>query len=146
MSMRREQSRGFTLVEILIVVMIIAILAAIIIPQFSSAADETRDNSIKMDLHRIRQQLEVYKQQHNGAWPALTNIADQLTKASKADGSTAAVGTAGYGFGPYLREIPKNPRTGTNAVDDDAVGSSAWYYNETTGDFRANDSAETRAY
>ena len=129
---------GFTLVEILIVVVILGILAAIVVPQFTSAAGESRDNSLKMSLYRIRQQIEVYKQQHNSTYPTLADFEDQMTQASNADGDTAAPGTGGYPLGPYIREIPKNPHTSGTTVGGGAVGSSDWYYDQTTGEFRAN--------
>lgn len=131
--------------EILIVVVILGILASIVVPQFISAAVETRENSIRMDLHRIRSQLALYREQH-GAWPTLADFADQMTMATSADGDTAPVGTLGYPFGPYFREVPINPNTGGTTVGDGAVGSSDWYYNQATGEFHANDSPLTRAF
>ena len=142
----RGNRRGFTLVEILIVVAILGILAALVIPQFTSAAATSRENSLKMDLHRIRVQLEIYIQQHDGRPPTLANFTDQLTKATNLAGDTAAVGTPGYRFGPYIQAVPINPNTSTRTIGDGEPGTSAWYYNETTGAFHANDSAESRAW
>lgn len=143
---RSHRTKAFTLVEILIVVVILGILAAIVVPQFVSAAGEARQSSVKMDLHRIRTQLEVYRQQHGGQFPTLADFTNQLTLPSDVNGTTAAIGTPGYLNGPYIMEIPNNPLAGTNTVGDGAPGSSAWYYNEATGEFRANDSAPSRLY
>lgn len=144
--MSDRHTRGFTLVEVLIVVVILGVLAAMVVPQFASATGESRDNSIRMNLHRVRTQLQVYKTQHDGQLPTLAAFEQQMTLASDADGTTAAIGTAGYPFGPYLVQVPLNPKTNTRTVSADAIGSSAWYYDESTGEFRANDSVESSLY
>ena len=137
--------KGFTLIELLIVVTLLGILAAIVIPQFSSASDEANANALKTDLRQIRQQIEIYRQEH-GAYPELLEFASQMTMATDKAGNTAAVGTAGFPYGPYLTKVPKNPFVGTSTIGNGAVGSSAWYYDETTGEFYANDSAETSGF
>ncbi|MBK8266847.1 MAG: hypothetical protein IPK83_00465 [Planctomycetes bacterium] len=52
---------------------------------------------------------------------------------------SGAVSGAGA-FGPYLNKIPANPfaESAADSVDDGAIGTSAWYYDEMTGEFRAN--------
>lgn len=143
---RRRAAAGFSFVEILIVVAILGILAAIVVPRFSSASDTSRESATKLTVYRIRQQLEIYKQQHAGHWPSLANFEQQMTRASNASGQTAPPGTAGYPLGPYLQAVPVNPYTETNDVSDGPVGTSAWYYDQDTGDFRANNSAEARSF
>ena len=139
----RRYAGGLTLVEVLVVV--VAILAAIVIPHLVDAADLTRENSLRMNLHQIRMQLEIYREHHD-KFPSLGGLEAQLTDASDADGDTAAPGTPGYPFGPYLLTVPNNPNSGGNTIGDGDVGSSDWYYDQGTGDFRANDSQETREY
>ncbi|MEM9415589.1 MAG: prepilin-type N-terminal cleavage/methylation domain-containing protein [Planctomycetota bacterium] len=138
--------RAFTLVEILIVVVILGILAAIVIPQFTTAAESSKESALKQDVFRFREQIELYKVHHNGEPPTLAGFIDQMTMATDADGNTAAPGTAGYPYGPYLPGIPRNPFTDTIPIGDGAIGTSAWYYDETTGAIHANDSAEHRAW
>lgn len=139
----RYRVEGFTLVEVLIVVIILGILAAVVIPQFTDASSDAKLSALQTNLQTIRSQIQLYKLQHadangNELFPTLKEFADQMTKASKPDGSTAALGTAGYDLGPYLQSIPNNPYTGGNSIGDGAVGSSDWYYDEKTGVFRAN--------
>ena len=142
----RRRSAGFSLIEIIIVVAILGILAALVVPQFSSAADTSRENSTKVTIYRIRQQLELYKAQHAGQWPTLADFHDQMTRASNETGDTAALGAAGYDLGPYLHAVPKNPYTDTRTVGDGPPGTSAWYYDQATGEFRANHAADARAW
>lgn len=132
---------AFTLVELLIVVIILGILAAVVVPQFSDASTDARFSSLGTNLATIRGQLELYKLQHKGNYPELANFEDQMTAKTDIDGA------AGTDYGPYLQRIPNNPFTvgGTgNDVTDTAAGAAkAWYYDESTGEFRANDGGST---
>lgn len=143
--LNRPARRGFTLVEVLIVVVILGILAATVLPQFTSATEDAKASALKENLQQIRTQIDLYRFQHNGALPgpSATNVSDQLTKASKADGTTAAVGTAGYPFGPYLLgQFPANPFNGLNTISVGTTqlkdGTTGWWFNSTTGEIRAN--------
>ena len=66
---RNSLKRGFTLIEILIVVVILGILAAIIIPQFTNAAQDAGAASARSQLQTMRSQIELYRVQNNGAVP-----------------------------------------------------------------------------
>ena len=138
--------KGFTLVEVLIVVIVLGILAAIVVPQFSDASSDAKLSAIKTNLQTIRGQIQLYKIQHSDVYPALATFSDQMTLSSKADGTTAAIGTAGYTLGPYLQSVPANPYTGANTISAGAAGTSDWYYAATTGVFRANDDAGHTGY
>ena len=63
---------GLTLLEILIIIIILGILAAVIIPQFTEANTEARASALISDLRKVRAQVELYKFQHNGQFPAAT--------------------------------------------------------------------------
>jgi len=118
---RRTHKGGFTLVEILIVVIILGILAAIVIPQFTSASQDARKNSLVSQLQTLRSQIELYKLQHldqlpstlilGGATPAVWGQFTNKTDASGATGTTTA-----FPFGPYLQAPPTNPLNGSIAV------------------------------
>lgn len=142
---------GFTIVEVLTVIVVLGILAAIVVPQFSDASTDAKLSSLKTNLQTVRAQIELYKIQHvDGSgvenYPTFANFVDQMTKASKADGSTADIGTSGFNLGPYLQAIPDNPYTGSNTVGTGGVGTSDWYYDQSTGVFRANHHADYVGY
>ena len=73
---RNNRMRGFTLIEILIVVVILGILAAIIIPQFTNAAQDAGTQSARSQLHTMRSQIELYRIQNAGLVPADAGEAD----------------------------------------------------------------------
>ncbi len=137
------RKHAFTLVELLIVVIILGILAAVVIPQFTDASTDTRLSSMTFNLREVRKQIDLYRHQHNGNFPPLTAFEDQMTKKTDGDGTLNPSGK----YGPYMQKIPNNPFTvgGTgNDVTNTAAGpAKAWYYDEGTGEFKANDGGAT---
>jgi len=135
---------GFTLVEILIVVVILGILAAIVIPQFTGASTEAKESSLRSNLQAVRSQIELYKIQHNadilpgevldaatGNVTAATDIAFVNALTSKTDKNGVVDPGAGdpatYRYGPYMRKIPENPfsTSETETVAGKAEGASS---------------------
>ncbi len=81
--MKNHCRNAFTLIEVLIVVIIVAVLAATIIPQFSTSTKEAKMSNLKFNLRIVRSQLEMYKEQHSGVYPPAAAGADfknQLTQ------------------------------------------------------------------
>ncbi len=122
---------GFTLVEILIVVVILGILAAIVIPQFTDASTEAKYSSLASNLQMLRAQIELYKIQHNDIPPALATFANQMTMTTDVNGSTT-----GSDFGPYMRDIPVEPFTNSDVVGN-TTATVGWAYDETNGAIEA---------
>ena len=110
MTVRRTRKGGFTLVEILIVVIILGILAAIVIPQFTSASQDARKNSLTSQLQTLRSQIELYKLQHLDQLPTTlvgaTPNWDQFINKTNNQGATGT--TSAFPFGPYLQSAPTN--------------------------------------
>ena len=150
--MRNRVSKAFTLVEILIVVVILGILAAIVIPQFTNASQDAQRGNIVTQLQSIRNQIELFRVKNNGNCPNLA-------------GTGGASGTAFVDLitppanqQPYLRTMPANPRLtdstiattvvagtyGTNQALNDAAkvidptsATSGWLYDQASGRFAA---------
>jgi len=144
MNVRNPRERGFTLVEILIVVVILGILAAIVIPQFTNASEAARGSSLVTQLQSIASQLELYQLQHNGDYPTLAEMAlfNNLVNPTLVDGNAGVLGAAGS-FGPYMQKPPVNPFTpgtvGNVVVATGAPAATAgWCYDAATGRIRAS--------
>jgi len=138
--------RAFTLVEILVVVIILGILAAIVIPQFSTASDEARESAVRSNLRSIRNQLQVYRVAHLNNYPDAAEFVRQMTTRTDADGA------AGGTLGPYLQKIPTNAFNDKSSIGVEAGvtglgdNSHGWHYDTTTGNFYADDSVGHAAW
>jgi general secretion pathway protein G len=144
--MRSSRMRGFTLVEILIVVIILAVLAAIVLPQFGQATTDARLSSLKSNLQTIRAQLQTYKVEHVDAFPD-TGFCQQMTIFTDTSGGTAVAADSVHSLGPYLMNVPPNPIStsssirivnGATTTFTAPTTDAGWWYNSTTGEFRAD--------
>jgi len=125
MSLRQ---RGFTLIEMLIVIVVIAILAMIVIPRLLGATRKSKEASLKADLKQIRDGIEQFEA-NTAAWPpSLSDIVatSGASLSSDTDGRGISVDRSGY-TGPYLitgdGNLPLDPFT----------GAADWNYNNSTG-------------
>jgi general secretion pathway protein G len=154
---RKTNRKGFTLVEILIVVIILGILAAIVIPQFTNASTDARKNSLTSQLQTVRSQLELYKLQHNDKLPTFAGtVADaqweQMTLQTDVNGATTA---ATKDFGPYLQQTPTNPlnsngKVATGTTDATSATTFAagtgFYINTGNGKVWATNQTDTKLF
>ena len=163
---RLKNQSGFTLIEILIVVILLGILATIIIPQVSVSTDDAKLNTLKTNLSGIRRSIEFYCYQHKNAYPGAALPADrpndvthlalafiaQLTRYTDENGNIANSGDSVYQYGPYINggSLPINPYNNKNDVtinnaetnitikDSNGIGTGYKFY-ILTGVFMAAD-------
>jgi general secretion pathway protein G len=155
---RSAKQAGFTLVELLIVVIILGILAAIVLPQFASTTDDAKTAALDTDLSGLRSAIELYYQQH-GAYPSAATdgtgantpaaFTSQLTKYSSAAGLVSNTKDTTFKFGPYLKKgIPTEPISGSATVEIVTAGTlgmtatgaatGGWKFDNKTGQLIAN--------
>ncbi|MBT8419489.1 MAG: type II secretion system major pseudopilin GspG [Gammaproteobacteria bacterium] len=97
MSKRTKGNAGFTLIEVMVVVVILAILAAIVVPRVMDRPDAARVTKVKQDIRAMESALSLYR---------LDNFHYPTTD----EGLEALVGTGnGDKSGGYLPRIPKDP-------------------------------------
>jgi len=162
-----RKKTAFTLVELIIVILILGIIAAIAIPQFVSATSDAQEASLQANLAVMRNAINLYYHQHSGTYPgakktdgtgtdtvAVDNPAaftSQLGEYSDGDGATTGtLNRATHPYGPYLTNgIPPNPVNNLATVlvvtDADALtatditDATGWIFSKVTGEIRANE-------
>lgn len=163
--------KGFTLVELLIVVIILAILAAIVIPQFSNSTVDAQEAALDSNLNALRSAIDLYRAQHGGNYPgavlatgatctggtagtgaagSAAAMTSQLTMFTNAAGGACNLSVGTATLGPYLRRgIPAEPVTNSAAIAISATATplapaaatGGWAYSTVTGQIVMNSNA-----
>jgi general secretion pathway protein G len=101
--MNIQKTKGFTLIEVMVVILIIGVLAALIVPKVMSRPDEARITATKVDIAQITQALNLYKLD-NGRYPTTEQGLAALVKKP----AVAPIPSNWKAEG-YLDRIPKDP-------------------------------------
>jgi len=138
MAARHPARRAFTLVEVLIVVVIMAILAAVVVPRFFDSVQDADVAVALNNLQNMRLIIERYRGNHHGSMPSVTLV--ELIRKTNAEGQIGT--TSEYPYGPYLASLPKNPFNGQLTVRvianpkpdiSEVTGAYGWLYHPATG-------------
>ena len=97
-----NKQSGFTLIELMVVLVILGIIMGLVVPSVIDRGDEARVSAAQADIHTIGQALEMYRL-HNSHYPSTEQGLDALV--SKPSGSPEPKNWRG----PYLPKTPKDP-------------------------------------
>jgi len=100
---KRYKRRGFTLVEILVVVVILGMLAALVIPNIIGSSDEARRTAAAVQIREIENALDIYRL-HNGFYPTTEQGLEALVTKPSTNPQPKK-----YVEGGYMKKIPMDP-------------------------------------
>jgi general secretion pathway protein G len=101
--LRSSMARGFTLIEIMVVVVIMGILAALVVPKLMGRTDDARIMAARQDISTLMQALKLYKLD-NHRYPSTEQGLDALINKP-----TSGAEPKGWKTGGYIEKLPKDP-------------------------------------
>jgi prepilin-type N-terminal cleavage/methylation domain-containing protein len=138
---RRRRWVAFSLIELVIVVMILSIIAAIALRRLSGYAGRSATNAARQDVSVLQLALERYRAEH-GNYPLASQVVPQLTKFSDVFGATSDTRTPPYIYGPYVRQIPPvplGPARGSTTIASAPGPDVGWIYDAARGEIKPNE-------
>lgn len=122
----REQRRGFTLIELVIVVLVLGIIAAVAAPKMFTVTQDARENGTRQTLTTVRNAIELVRAS-TGSYPSAADLPTAVGPMLQGDTFPA----------PQVANTNNSIRDFTGTFS--ASGTEGWAYNATTGEFYVND-------
>jgi prepilin-type N-terminal cleavage/methylation domain-containing protein len=134
--MIRSKTKGFTLIELMIVVAIIGILAAIAIPKFAQMLEKSREGATKGTLGSLKSASSIYYGDQQGIWPTTLNTFSVYSFSKYMDNISSVKVT-----GAFVAASPSpvgNIVTLTSEGHAPTAGATGWLYDSTNGTIYVN--------
>ena len=134
--MIRLKTKGFTLIELMIVVAIIGILAAIAIPKFAQMLEKSREGATKGTLGSLKSASSIYYGDQQGIWPTTLNTYSIYSFSKYMDNISSVKVT-----GAFVAASPSpvgNQVTMTSQGKTPTAGGTGWIYDSTNGSVYVN--------
>ena len=132
--------KGFTLIELMIVVAIIGILAALALPKFASLVEKSREAATKGNLNSMRSAISIYYGDTEGVYPDYLVTTPTYTF-SKYLESIPPVKATHSGIGNGITETPSGTNVLHTTDENMTVVGSGWRYDSINGHVYVNSSA-----
>ncbi len=137
-----RKHKGFTLVELVVVVMILGILAAVAAPKLLGTSSAAADNGLKQTLAVVRDAIERYAAENAGALPgqAQTQLGFTTDLKDFLRGSFPVCPV-----GNKNNQIKFTPGSLVDLTQEAIAGTQSWHYNKDTGQFICNSDELTKS-
>ncbi len=135
---RTATRSGLALVELAVILVVLAVIAVVAVPRLGRAQADPLNATVRGDLAVLRNAIELYAADHDGAYPPIQDFETVLTQPLN-------------GQGPYLQAVPglgdRSPRAqdaprvapfASPHTPSDASPTVAWFYDERTGRIQPN--------
>jgi general secretion pathway protein G len=129
---------GFTLVELLVVIVVLAVLAAIVLPRFMNSSRRSKESALRSDLKLLRNAVSLFNAD-TGTYPKLLTDLSSTTAPTTATakgldntGTETSYSPSDW-HGPYIQDLPKDPISGTDYTYSTASGTVGKVSSSATG-------------